>query len=68
MFQCQYCGEELRFDRERGWVHARGGGGITLRCKFCGWKGSPYPQPYWCPVCGMELVDDHVALPARNKQ
>lgn len=65
MAKCLWCNEPLRFDRQRGWVHANGGGVYMMRCPDCGWSGAPWPSPTVCPACGgREIRDDHAALPA----
>jgi len=66
MIVCLYCGEELRFIRGRGYVHKQGGT-YSMFCPTCGWRGSPFPSPTKCPLCGSyELRDDHCALPKRS--
>lgn len=59
---CHWCGEQLRYDRRRGWVHPQGGA-YMMRCVDCGWQGAPYPGPTRCPRCGGEVRDSHAALP-----
>ena len=61
-YTCHWCGEPLRFERGRGWVHIEGGT-YQMRCDTCGWRGSPYPSPIVCPQCGGQVRDDHCALP-----
>jgi len=64
MFKCLHCGETLRWERTRGWVHLQGGSYLQY-CKWCGWRGAPYPSQTTCPNCGArDLRDDHCALPA----
>lgn len=64
--KCFWCGEELTFNVNRGWVHPEGGS-YMQRCKRCGWKGAPHPSPWKCPKCGSDdVVDDHAALPVEN--
>lgn len=60
--KCVWCGQPLRFDPKRGWVHPEGGG-YVVSCEKCGWRGAPYPSPAACPRCGGEVKDDHCALP-----
>lgn len=62
MAWCNWCKEELRFIRGRGWVHA-GGGAYVQRCDKCGWKGAPVHSVRHCPMCKHNNVrDDHCAL------
>jgi len=63
MAECLHCGEELKWDGWRGWVHQEGGLYVQY-CKWCGWRGAPYPSRTVCPVCqATDLRDDHCALP-----
>ena len=63
---CLWCHEELRFEPGRGFVHSEGGLYVQF-CKWCGWKGAPYPSRTVCPVCqARDLRDDHCALPDRS--
>lgn len=62
---CYWCGEALRLDKTRGYVHQEGGT-YVVRCTACSWRGAPYPSPRVCPVCGGELVDDHCVLPVKG--
>lgn len=59
---CIWCGELLRWDATRGWVHMDGGA-YTQYCKRCGWRGARYPSLTVCPMCWSPLHDDHCALP-----
>ncbi len=36
--RCQYCDEELKFEKGRGWVHMEGGL-YKQYCPMCGWRG-----------------------------
>lgn len=66
--RCQYCGDELRLDINRGWVHEEGGP-YKQYCPECGWHGSPFPPAAYCPNCGWhEVRDDHVARPVPPKE
>lgn len=68
MIVCQHCGEELRFERGRGWVHQEGGT-YKVYCPDCDWAGAPYPSPAFCPACGGEgLRDDHCALLVKKEE
>lgn len=61
---CAYCLFELRWTRDRGWVHPQGGV-YFQRCFGCGWWGAPEPSVTYCPQCSSAAVgDDHYALPA----
>ena len=67
MANCLHCKEPLRFEPDRGWVHAEGGA-YAMRCDSCGWTGAPAPSPGSCPNCGdrHQLRDDHCVLPDRR--
>ncbi len=66
--RCQYCGEELKFERGRGWVHMDGGL-YKQYCPQCGWKGGNFPPVIYCPNCGYEKIrDDHIARPIPPKE
>jgi predicted SprT family Zn-dependent metalloprotease len=62
-----YCDGALRFDPQRGYVHATGGT-YMQRCRACGHKAALYPSPRACPQCGSERDwgDDHCATPKRS--
>ena len=63
---CVWCGEKLHFVQGKGWLH-EDGGILVMKCKLCGWKGSPDPLPTKCPKCGsLGLRDDHYAIPDRS--
>jgi len=67
MKRCLYCGDLLRFEPGRGWVHSEGGT-YRVRCGNCGWEGAPFPTPTHCPRCGSRDVrDDHCATPVEAK-
>lgn len=60
---CMWCGEPLKFEAGRGWVH-QNGSIYMMRCKDCGFKGG---NSVHCPRCGSKnYVDDHCALPDRS--
>lgn len=64
--KCCWCGEELKYVKGRGWLHAAGGL-YMVRCKSCGWKAAPPNTPKFCPECGGDVVDDHYALPVAGR-
>lgn len=67
--RCMYCGEELRWDKYRGWVHARGGGNYMMRCPECGWREALNPSPVRCPKCGSRKIrDEHIARPDMSRE
>jgi len=69
--KCHWCGEELWFDKVKGWVHQNG---KIYKTKFA------YPRfcrkclntlhDGYCYSCGIqyqkEEIDDHCALPERR--
>ena len=64
---CADCDGALKFDPQRGYVHATGGT-YMQHCRACGYKAALYPSPRACPQCGSERDwrDDHCAMPARS--
>ncbi len=62
MVKCKWCGEELRFVPQRGWVH-EDGGIYMVECEQCGWMGAPFPTPTRCPKCNGNVRDNHCAFP-----
>ena len=60
---CVWCGKELVFEKDKGYVHP--GGGIYIQiCKECGWRESNSPPLLECPECGSEnIIDDHCSMP-----
>lgn len=67
MLLCLRCGEGLKYDIARGWIHGGQGGALYMYCRSCGWRGAPYPLPVECPRCGFkQLRDEHVAMPDRR--
>jgi DNA-directed RNA polymerase subunit RPC12/RpoP len=65
---CMYCGQTIKFEATRGWVHLEGGS-YMMYCPDCGWKGAPYPSPLKCPECGSKnLRDDHIARPVAQDE
>jgi rubrerythrin len=67
-FVCRWCGEPLRHERGRGWVHTQGGL-YAMCCAVCGYTSAAYPSPARCPKCGSLAGwrDDHCALPIKAR-
>ena len=57
---CLWCGEPLRFEAGRGWIHQNG----ELYKGNCYCEGVKHEKSRDCPT----WRDDHVATPNRSKQ
>lgn len=66
--RCNWCGEELKFERGRGWLHPNGELYKTRRAypRICLECGKRLTNGY-CSKCDrqypQEQVDDHIAMP-----
>ncbi len=67
--RCQYCGELLKFEKGRGWVHANSQGEYYFHCEGCGFYATCKRYLSTCPTCGEALkVHLYIAYPVPEEE